>query len=262
MSRLVALKSEHKQLKLSYANLVELYGRLKHGSTSEVSAIVEQIKSRDEILDMSEHKGRLVQSGECPPLTADATGSVDEDGKSNDGHAALSERETSLALNQTLEFSSSYQCTSLYTGSIEPAFSNGHNSYPSNSPTTRPNATLCRTIGTNAKCQVTVGFSPEYESLLTGLLSSNAAKVRQGFMILQSWNCEIRKIHNTEQFDFLFSSLSYGEDASIPRSILCEICALAATSGQYVRHLLAPGLINYWYGKFSSEVLVSRKDQA
>jgi hypothetical protein len=66
MSRLVALKSEHKQLKLSHANLVELYGRLKHRSTSEVSAIIEQIKSRDEILDMSEHRGRLVQSGDFP----------------------------------------------------------------------------------------------------------------------------------------------------------------------------------------------------
>jgi hypothetical protein len=262
MSRLVALKSEHKQLELSHANLVELYGRLKHGSTSEVSAIIEQIKSRDEILDMSEHKGRLVQSGDCPPLTADATGSVDDDGKSNDGPAALSERETSLALDQTLGFTSPYQCTSLYTDSIESALSNGHDGYPSYPSTTRPDTTLCRTIGTIAKRQVAVGFSPEYESLLTGLLSSNIAKVRQGFMVLQSWNCEIRKVHDTEQFDFLFSFLSRGEDTNIPRSILCEICALAATSGQYVRDLLAPGLINYWYGKFISEVLFSRKDQA
>jgi hypothetical protein len=246
---------------LSYGNLVELYGRLKHGSTSEVSAIIEQIKSRDEILDMSEHKGRLAQSVDCPPLAADATGSVDGDGKINDGPAALSGRKASLALDQTLGITSSCQCTSSYTGSIDSALSDGHNGYPSNSPTTRPNATISRTIGTNAKRQFAVGFSPEYESLLTGLLSSNAAKVRQGFTILQSWNCEIRKIHNTEQFDLLFSFLSRGEDPSIPRSRLCEMCALAATSGQYVRHLLAPGLINYWYGKFSSEVLVSRKDQ-
>jgi hypothetical protein len=249
MSRLVALKSEHKQLKLSHANLVELYGRLKHRSTSEVSAIIEQIKSRDEMLAMS------------PPLTADATGSVDGDGKSNDGPAALSERKTSLALDQTLGFTSSYQCTSSYTGSIESALSNGHDGYPSNPPTTRPDTTLCRTIGTIARRQVAVGFSPEYESLLTGLLSSNIAKVWQGFMVLQSWNCEIRKVHDIEQLDFLFSFLSREEDTTIPRSILCEICALTAISGQYVRDLLAPGLINYWYGKFSSEVLFSRKDQ-
>jgi hypothetical protein len=62
MSRPVALKSEYKQLKLSHANLVELYGQLKHRSTSEVSAIIEQIKSRDEMLDMSEHRGRLMHN--------------------------------------------------------------------------------------------------------------------------------------------------------------------------------------------------------
>jgi hypothetical protein len=210
---------------------------------------------------MLEHRGRLVQSGDCPPLKADATGSVDDDGKSNDGPAALSERKTSLALDQTLGFTSSYQCTSLYTGSIESALSHDHDGYPSNPPTTQPDTTLCRTIGTIARRQVDVSFSPEYESLLTGLLSSSIAKVRQGFIVLQSWNCEIRKVHDTEQFDFLFSFLSRGEDTSIPRSILCEICALAATSDQYVRDLLASGLINHWYGKFSSEVLFSRKDQ-
>jgi hypothetical protein len=210
---------------------------------------------------MLEHRGRLVQSGDCPPLTADATGSVDDDGKSNDGPAALSERKTSLALDQTLGFTSSYQCTSLYTGSIESALSHDHDGYPSNPPTTQPDTTLCRTIGTIARRQVDVSFSPEYESLLTGLLSSSIAKVRQGFIVLESWNCEIRKVHDTEQFDFLFSFLSRGEDTSIPRSILCEICALAATSDQYVRDLLASGLINHWYGKFSSEVLFSRKDQ-
>jgi hypothetical protein len=108
MSRLVALKSEYKQLKLSHANSVELYGQLKHRSTSEVSAIIEQIKSRDEILDISEHRGRFVQSDDFPQLTADATGSVDDDGKSNNGPAALSERKTSLALGQTLGCTSSY----------------------------------------------------------------------------------------------------------------------------------------------------------
>jgi hypothetical protein len=252
MSRLVALKSEHKQLKLNYGNLVELYTRLKHGSTSEVSAIIERIKSRDEILDMSEHKDRLVLSGDCPPLTIDITGSANDV-----GHAALSERETSPALGQTLGFTSSFQYTSLYADSIEPALSNGRIGYPISPPTTRLDATLYRTIGTSAKRQVAVGFSPEYESLLTGLLSSNFAKLRQGFMVLQSRNCESRKVHNTEQFDFLFSFLSRGEDTTTPRSTLCEICALAATSGQYVSHLLAPGLVNYWYGKLRSRVLVS-----
>jgi hemerythrin-like domain-containing protein len=65
MSRLVTLKSEHKQLKSSYNNLIQLYRRLKQGGASEVSAIIEQIKFSDKILNMSEHKGRLLRSGDC-----------------------------------------------------------------------------------------------------------------------------------------------------------------------------------------------------
>jgi hypothetical protein len=92
---------------------------------------------------------------------------------------------------------------------------------------------------------------------LRGLLSLNSAEIQQGFLDLQSWNVEIRELHDTEQFDSLFS-VFYHQDVYVPRSRLCEMCAVVATSGQFVRHLLALGLINYWYGKSNLGVLVSR----
>ena len=111
---------------------------------------------------------------------------------------------------------------------------------------TKPYATPCRAFYTNAEHESAVGFSLEYEPLLRGLLSLNIADVRQGFLVLRSWNVEIRKTHDTEQFDSLFSVLYYEEGAYVPRSRLCEMCAIAAVCGQFERHLLAPGLINYW----------------
>jgi hypothetical protein len=34
--------------------------------------------------------------------------------------------------------------------------------------------------------------------------------------------------------------------------MLCEMCAVAVTSGQYVRDLIEPGVLDYWYGKSPS----------
>jgi hypothetical protein len=251
MSRLVALKSEHKQLKSSHDNLMQLYRRLKQGSASEVSAIIEQRKFSDEILNLSGHEGRLPKSGDCVQLAASPPGLVDQSAKLHTGSSALSEREISLALRLTPESTSSLPCAPQYTGTNGSLSSHYDDGYLGDSPTTEWHATFRRAFYTNAEHESAVCSSLEYEPLLRGLLSSNIAEIRQGFLVLRSWNIEVREIHNIEQFDSLFSVLCHKEDAYIPRSRLCEICAVAATSGQYVKHLLAPGLINYWYGKLS-----------
>jgi hypothetical protein len=97
MSRLLALKSEHKQLESSHDNLMQLYRRLKQGSASEVSATVEQIKSNHEILDISEHEGRLPPPLDCAQLAANAPELADQIAKSQTNSSALLEPETSLS---------------------------------------------------------------------------------------------------------------------------------------------------------------------
>lgn len=256
MSRLVALKAEHKQLKSSHDNMMHLYRRLKQGSASEVSAIIELIKSSDEILDMSEHEGRLSRSLDSAQLAADEPGLAVQNAKSRPEFSASLERDTSSAFDRTPESTSSFPCASQHADSTELPLCNYYNGCLADASVTKRHVTSRRTFYTNA--EHAVAFSLEYEPLLRGLLSMDIAAVRQGFLVLRSWNVEIRKIHNTEQFDCLFSVLCHEEDAHIPRSRLCEMCAVAATSGQFVRHLLAPGLINYWYGELNLGVLVSR----
>jgi hypothetical protein len=207
---------------------------------------------------MSEHEGRFPQSLGCAQLAANALELVDQNAKPRTGCPAVLEREASSALDQTPEFTSFFPYTSRHPDHIALPSSHYDNGCLSDPPVTKAHATPCRAFYTNAEHESAAGFSLEYESLLRSLLLLNIAAVRQGFLVLQSWNVEIRKIHDTEQFDSLFSVLYHDEDAYIPQSKLCEMCAVAATSGQFVRHLLAPGLINYWYGKLHLEVLVSR----
>jgi hypothetical protein len=160
-------------------------------------------------------------------------------------------------LNRTPESTSSFPCALRHAYTIVSPSSHYDNGCLGDPPTTKWHATFRRAFYNNSEHGSPVGFSLEYEPLLRGLLSLNIAAIRQGFLDLQSWNVEIRELHDTEQFDSLFSVLYREEDAYVPRSRLCEMCAVAATSGQFVRHLLAPGLINYWYGKSNLGVLVS-----
>lgn len=205
---------------------------------------------------MSEHKGRVLQSLDRCQLAVDTTGLADRNQEAHAGSAALSGGEAPLALDQKPKVATSLRSASRCASPIDLALSDDEDLY--NPLTTRWHTTLCSAISTNKEHQNALGFSSGYEPLLKGLLSSNISTIREGFTILQSCNLEIRKIHDIEQFDTLFSMLSRREDAPVPRSTLCEMCAVAATSGQYVRHLLGPGLINYWYSKIHSWHLVSR----
>lgn len=255
ISRLVALKSEHEQLKLSHDNLMRLYRRLKKGNTLEISAIIEEIKSSDEILDMSKHKARLSPFVACAQPATDQLGLVYQNKNSEAGSSASTAQKNYLAFDQTPKPTSSHPCISRYADSTGILPGDHENSCHGKSRTTKWHATFRHVAYTNAGHESAIGFSPEHEPLLKGLLSFNIDKIRLGFTILRSWNIESRKVHNIEEFDHLFSILCHGEDTPMSRSGLCEICAVAATSGQYVRHLLAPGLINYWYGKLLSRCL-------
>ena len=57
--RFAALKLEYDEMKSSYNNLSRLYERLKRGSTSEVSALIERIRLEDEVPDMPEDDGMV-----------------------------------------------------------------------------------------------------------------------------------------------------------------------------------------------------------
>jgi hypothetical protein len=260
MSRLVALKSEHTQLKSSYDNLMRLYRRLKQGSALEVSSIIEEIKSSDEILDMSAHKARISPSLNCAQLATDRLGLKHQNEFSQPGSLELMKRETSATLDRKPKSTPSYSCTSRNADSTGVPLRIHDNSYQNDSRTINWHTTFRHVAYTNSENESIMGFSVGYEPLLKGLLRCNLDRIRLGFTMLRSWNIGSRDIHGIEEFDHLFSVLYYEGHKTISRSRLCEMCAIAAISGQYVRQLLAPGLINYWYGKLPFGVSTIRMD--
>jgi hypothetical protein len=103
VSRFTALKLEYEQLKSSYGNLSTVYERLKHGSASEVSELLEQIRSENEIPGLLEDKSVLRRSVDDPQLEDYNTGPVDEHERSQPGPYANLGKETPSLSNPTPE---------------------------------------------------------------------------------------------------------------------------------------------------------------
>jgi hypothetical protein len=94
VSRFTALKLEYEQLESSYGNLSTVYERLKHGSALEVSELLEQIRSENEIPGLLEDMSILHQSVDDPQLEDYNTGPADEHEKSQAGPYASLETES------------------------------------------------------------------------------------------------------------------------------------------------------------------------
>jgi hypothetical protein len=103
VSRFTALKLEYEQLKSSYGNLSTVYERLKHGSASEVSKLLEQIRSENGIPGLLEDKSVLRRSVDDPQLEDHKTGPVDEHERLQPGPYASLGKETLSLPNPTPE---------------------------------------------------------------------------------------------------------------------------------------------------------------
>lgn len=80
-------------------------------------------------------------------------------------------------------------------------------------------------------------------------LQANVEKIREGFAIQRMCISEIFYCHDNEDFERLLAGVEGSWNGLLSRPVLCEVCALAATCGQYVRDAVSPGLIDYWYGE-------------
>jgi hypothetical protein len=74
------------------------------------------------------------------------------------------------------------------------------------------------------------------------------AAVRTGFELQRSLVSELFYCYEPETFEELFMNLDSGPATPITSSMLCEMCAVAVTCGQFVRDLIEPGVLDCWYG--------------
>lgn len=95
-------------------------------------------------------------------------------------------------------------------------------------------------------------FEYDNDRRLHNSLRSNIDKIREGFAVQRLCISEIFYCYDSEAFEGLVANLVPERELQITKATLGEVCAVAATSGQYVRDSIEPGILDYWYGKFAS----------
>jgi hypothetical protein len=92
-------------MKTSLDNLSTIYERLKHGSASEASRLLERIRTEDGIPGLLDDRGSPRQSGNDHQLEDHNVEPVDESEEFQAGSHAWSGRETALRPESTLDAS-------------------------------------------------------------------------------------------------------------------------------------------------------------
>ena len=248
MTRTAARKSELDDIKASHSRLLELFWQLKTGDALEVGTLVRRIKSDEGILDGSQSQG--LGDRPAPGRLAIIPRSVD------DFDSLASERIEEVRTCSNIQDAELTEgCQHLVRSLSRPRFPihppQGHITAQPDQGSIEMAADLSDQLSLPDSLQATVPltYGTKYEMHLLRLLRSNFAKIREGFALKRTCISEIFFCHDTFAFDKLFAALHQESELGTRRSVLCEMCAVAATSGQYVRNVLSPGLLDFWYCK-------------
>lgn len=82
-------------------------------------------------------------------------------------------------------------------------------------------------------------------------LQRNIGKIQEGALVKEACISEIFFCHTQDEFSDLVAAFGQGDDSTIPPAVKGEMYAAAATSGQYVRDLLGPDILDAFYSKSS-----------
>jgi len=244
LTRTAALKSEVSQLKTNNGSLVELYWQLKHGSESEAYAIVEQIRSEERTLDIPSPAGVRQRGAYGAPTAQSIVSSSDTaylNSRKQLATTASGERDMPNSSEDSPEF-----CRGL---SFSPFMEyQPREIYSQESATTGISAGTSLSQGSWTDSRFAPHQSWSSNALLQQSLQSNLIAVREGFEAQRSLASELFYCYEPKAFEELFMKLNSGMANPITSSMLCEMCAVAVTCGQFVRESIEPGVLDYWYG--------------
>ena len=244
LTRTAALKSEVSQLKTNNGSLIELYWQLKYGSASDAHAIVEQIRSEERTIDVPSPTGP-VQMGVHRALNGRSDSIISSSDTAYSHSRQQPASEYGMANNPE---NNSESCRGVPLSSLRDLKARESHSRESASAITDASAgrSLSQTSWTGSH------LAPQHRggqyALLRQSLQSNMNIIRKGFGIQRLLASEVFYCYEPEAFDELFRNLDMDTESRIGSPMLCEMCAVAVTSGQYVRDSIEPGLLDYWYG--------------
>lgn len=247
LTRTAALKSEVSQLKTNNGSLIELYWQLKHGSASDAYAIVEQIRSEERILDIPSPAGIRHRGTYGLP-----TGGLESIVSSSDTAHLRSRQQSAITAPGECDMPNMSEgcpdsCRGVPLSSL--ADIRSRESYSQESASTATGSG----VGTSLSQESWIGsrFAPLHsgnsDALLQHSLQSNMAAIRKGFELQRALLSEFFYCYEPKAFEELFINLNSGQVTPIASSMLCEMCAVAVTCGQFVRDSIQPGVLDYWY---------------
>ena len=220
------LKNEVARLQSSNSSFAELYLQLKNGDASRASALLEQIRSGEHELDLSRSYVHEQSDDHLPSPElggrnhASNTDTLESAGSSQESPAELVIDHTDAQLQTTVP------------------------SRPINTDKRLISSSLLQGNTLQPLAQ-----RSEYDALLHHSLQSNRENIQEGFAVQRMCISEVFLCHESDAVESLFMELDAKDGTVISNAALCESCAVAATSGQYVRNLIAPEVLDYWYGE-------------
>jgi hypothetical protein len=246
LTRTAALKSEVSQLKTNNGSLIELYWQLKHGSASDAYAIVAQIRSEARTIDVPSFAGIQQRSAVGLPDPESMASSSDTAYLRSRQQSAItgpSEGDVQNSSEDSRDSFRGFPLSSLIDLEVR-------ESHSRKSTTTATGAGVDTSPPPDSwtSSRFTPDHSGNSDALLRQSLQSNMIAIRNGFEVQRSLISELFYCYEPKDFEELFKNLGTGPANPIASSMLCEMCAVAVASGQYVRDLIEPGVLDYWYG--------------
>lgn len=233
------MKSEVSQLKASNGGLVDLYWQLKHGSDAEAWKVVERIRSEDApdgLMSPSSNGKRRVPTGASEGL----------------GQTEISWRRPVLP-SKWDQKASSGDATNTSETAPTASFSD-----PMNADADSKDVVMGESGNLGLRSERRLQSSEcDNDRRLHQSLRSNIDKIREGFAVQCLCISEIFYCYDSDAFEGLVANLVPEQDLQITRATLGEVCAVAATSGKYVRDSIEPGILDYWYGGFAPCLQIS-----
>jgi hypothetical protein len=239
------LKSEVAQLKRNSSNLLELYRQLRDGSAVDAWNLVEKIRSGEVPIDDLPDAG--VGQKSVYRIPARPSGLVDALDTAISRHS----RRTSLpAIPSPQSVLQTSHVAKRYAVPQKPfVTTNGRDETETEVFTInkRVDEPLSPQMVEKTEFSTPIHGDEDSDASLRFSLRANLDKIQEGFHMQQSCISEIFFCHSKENFEVLMSCLEQDGAEPLKSSVLCEICAVAMTAGQYVRDSLLPGLLDQWY---------------
>lgn len=233
-TRTGALRSENERLRATNGSLVEFLWKLKYSSPSQAQALIEKFDSVESLLSSTVEINPRLAAPQDFERTLRRNDSTDENSDHPLGPTSTERRRPSSAPDATLGRASFLNVgLERIDSSMNPDLHHGN---------------VSDTQGINAP-----GSCSSRSGGLHLSLQSNTSKIRSGFFTKQACISEIFVCHSNEEFESLLAEFDRPQKRPILADALCEMCAIAATCGQYARNLLQADLLDYWYGKLTND---------